>query len=95
METRPPNGQQLDGNYLEWRDGSSDWVPLKDLKDTHPIELAEYAVANKIADESAFAWWVSFCLNKWNRIINKVRSKYWRTTHKYGIRLPKMVEEAL
>ena len=50
-------------------------MPLKDLKDTNPIELAEYAVANKIAEEPAFSWWVSFCLNKRNRIINKVKSK--------------------
>jgi hypothetical protein len=27
-------------------------------------------------------------------MICKVKSKYWRTTHKFGIRLPKTVEEA-
>ena len=42
-------------------DGSFDWVPLKDLKDTNPVERAEYAVTNKIAEAMAFAWWVSFC----------------------------------
>ena len=30
-----------------------------------------------------------------NRIISKVKAKYWRTTHKYGIRLPKNMEDAL
>ena len=80
---------------VEWRDGSTDWVPLKDLKDTNPVELAEYAVANKIAEEPAFKWWVDFCLRKRNRMINKVKAKYWRTTHKYGIKLPKTAEEAL
>ena len=39
---------------VEWRDGSTAWVPLKDLKDTNPVELAEYAVANKIAEEPVF-----------------------------------------
>ena len=29
------------------------------------------------------------------KIINKVKNKYWHTTHRFGIRLPKMVEEAL
>jgi len=72
-----------------------DWVSLKDLKDTNPIKLAKYAIANKILEEPAYAWWVSFCLNKGNRIINRIKSKYWQTTHKYGIRLPKMVKEAL
>jgi hypothetical protein len=31
---------------------------LKDLKESNPVEVAEYAVANKIDDEPAFAWWV-------------------------------------
>ena len=68
---------------------------MKDLKDTNPVELAEYAVANKIAEEHAFKWWADFCLRKRNRMISKVKAKYWRTTHKYGIRLPKTAKEAL
>ncbi|KAL7516513.1 hypothetical protein ACHAWX_001521, partial [Stephanocyclus meneghinianus] len=28
-------------------------------------------------------------------MISKVKAKYWRTTHKYGIRLPKTAKEAL
>ena len=42
-----------------WKDGSSDWIDLKHLKDSNPIELAEYAVANRIQEEPAFKWWVS------------------------------------
>ena len=68
---------------------------LKDLKDTNPIELAEYAKANNIAEEPAFKWWVTFCLQKRNRIISKTKSKYWRTTHKYGIKVPKNADDAL
>jgi hypothetical protein len=41
---------------VAWKDGSSDWVPLKDLKDAYPVQIAEYAVANKIANEPAFNW---------------------------------------
>jgi len=37
---------------------------------------------------------VSFVLKKRNRIIAKVKSKYWVRTHKFGIRLPKSVAEA-
>jgi hypothetical protein len=79
---------------VSWKDGSSDWVPLKDLKDSYPIQIAEYAVANKIANEPAFNWWVHTVLRKRNRIVAKVK-RYWRTTHKFGIRVPKTVEEAL
>ena len=41
---------------VRWKDGSSDWIALKDLKDSYPIELAEYAVNNNIDEEPAFAW---------------------------------------
>lgn len=80
---------------VEWKDGSTDWVPLKDLKESNPVELAEYAVANKIVEEPAFAWWVRQVLRRRDRIIKKVKSRYWKKTHKYGIELPKTVERAL
>ena len=35
---------------VEWKDGSVDWVPLKDLKQSNPVYLAEYAVENEISD---------------------------------------------
>jgi hypothetical protein len=78
-----------------WKDGSSEWIKLKDIKDSYPVQVAEYAVANKIAHEPAFNWWVHDVVRKRNRIISKVKSKYWKTTHKFGIRVPKTVEEAL
>jgi hypothetical protein len=34
-------------------------------------------------------------LRKRNRIINKVKTKYWQKTHKYGVMLPKSVNKAL
>lgn len=80
---------------VQWKDGSTSWIPLKDLKESNPIEVAEYAVANKIAEEPAFAWWVRHVLRKRNRFIGKVKSKYWSRTHKYGIELPKTAQQAL
>jgi hypothetical protein len=68
---------------------------LKDLKASNPIELAEYAVANRIAEEPAFKWWVSHMLCKRNCIISKVKSKYWKTPHKFGCKLPHSMAEAL
>jgi len=78
-----------------WKDQSTMWIKLKDLKASNPIEVAEYAVANRLTEEPAFKWWVSGILRKRNRIISKVKKKYWRTTHKFGIKLPHSVEEAL
>jgi hypothetical protein len=45
--------------------------------------------------EPAFAWWAPHVLRKKDRILSKVQTKYWDRTHKYGIRLPKSVKEAL
>jgi hypothetical protein len=40
----------------EWKDGSSNWVALKDARQSYPVLVAEYAIANRIDDEPAFAW---------------------------------------
>ena len=79
----------------QWKDGSTTWNKLKDVKDSYPVELAEYAIQEGIEDEPAFKWWVEYTINKKARIIDKVKSKYWERTHKYGIRVPKTVKEAL
>jgi hypothetical protein len=65
------------------------------MKQLYPIQLAEYAVANRINEEPAFAWWVTTFLKKRDRILAKVKSKYWQIAHTYGTRIPKAVEEAL
>ena len=78
-----------------WKDGTTEWVSLKALKESNPVELVEYAKAHHIDDEPAFYWWVRDVLRKRQRIIGKLKSKYWRTTHKFGIRLPKDAREAL
>ena len=80
--------------YVRWRGGSGDWISLKDLKDSYPIDLAQYAIDNNLQTEAAFAWWVPYVQRKKRIIIKKLKSKYWQKTHKYGIRIPKTVEEA-
>ena len=80
---------------MQAKDKSLDWTTLKELKVSHPIELAEYVVANHLTEEPAFKWWVPHVLCQWNQIISKVKSWYWQMTHKFGIRLPHSVEEAL
>jgi hypothetical protein len=71
---------------IKWKDETESWVPLKDLKESHPVEVAEYAKANSIADEPAFAWWVPYTLRKRDVIISVVKNRIRKTTHKYGIR---------
>ncbi|KAL7474129.1 LOW QUALITY PROTEIN: hypothetical protein ACHAW6_000121, partial [Cyclotella cf. meneghiniana] len=50
---------------------------LSDLKESHPLQVAEFALAVGIANEPAFN-----C------------ARYHNRTHKFGIELPKTVEEA-
>ena len=41
---------------VELRHGSVYWFPLKDLKQSNPVDLSEHAMANEIIDEPAFNW---------------------------------------
>ena len=80
---------------VAFSNGETQWLPLQTVKESNPVELTEYAVNNLIAEEPAFAWWVPYTLSKHDRIIMKVKAKYWRTTHKFGVRIPKSLEEAV
>ena len=79
---------------VEWADGTSSWLPLCEVKNANPVEVTEYAVASRIDEEPPFMWWVSKTLRKRQPIVAKVKSRYWRTTHKFGVELPHSVEEA-
>ena len=79
---------------VQWKDSSVYWVPLKYHKQSIQVELAEYYVANEIIDEPVFSWWVKETLHRQDRITYKVKSKYWSTSHKFGIQVPKTVKKA-
>jgi hypothetical protein len=44
--------------------GMRQWIDLKILKESNPVQVAEYVTARNIADKPAFAWWVSYVLRK-------------------------------
>ena len=77
-----------------WKDGSEQWIPLKDMKEAHPVECAEFAKARGIHDEPAFAWWVPYTLRKRDVIISAVKARVRRTTHKYGFEVPRNLKHA-
>ena len=77
-----------------WKDGSTSWLSLKELKEGYMVPTANYAVQNKLDKMPAFRWWVPHVLKKAKIILSKVKSKYWERTHKYGIRTPKSTKEA-
>lgn len=80
--------------YVQFKDGSGAWMALKDVKDSFPIELAEYGKSRGLLEEPALAWWAPHTLKKSARVLGKLKSKYWDRTHKYGIRVPKSVKQA-
>ena len=68
---------------------------MKDRKEYHPIETAEFAKARGIEDEPAFWWWVPYILLKRDIIIGKVKGRcIRRITHKYGIELSKSISHS-
>ena len=48
---RTTAGWQL---YCQWKDGPTSWEKLSDLKESHPMQTAEFAVAKGIDHEPAF-----------------------------------------
>ena len=79
---------------VKWTDGSMDWLPLSQVKNSNPLQLAEYAVAQNIHKEPAFNWWVMKVLRKRDRIINKVATRIRKGTTKFGIEIPTDVPHA-
>ena len=80
--------------FIQWSNDSETWIPLKDMKESHPCETAEFARARGIADEPAFAWWVPYTLRKWEIILAKIKARIRKTTHKYGIEIPTNIKHA-
>jgi hypothetical protein len=49
---------------VEWRDGTTSWLPLIDVKNSFPVHLAEYAVTHDLQHYPDFSWWVNLLLKK-------------------------------
>lgn len=79
---------------VRWKDGSTTWERLADLKESYPIEIGEYVIAQGIDHEPAFAWWVPYVLRKRDRIIKAVNKRYHNRNFKFGLEIPKTVKRA-
>ena len=67
---------------------------MKDLKYSYPVPLADYAMSNRLQDEPVFVLWVPYTLKKRIAIISKIKSRYWKKKHEYGIQVPNNVKGA-
>ena len=48
----------------QWKDGSTLWEKLPNIKEYHLVQTAEFAVAQGIDHEPDFNWWVKHVLKK-------------------------------
>jgi len=81
--------------FVSWQDGSTSWHPLGDIKNSYPIQLAKYAIAHQLDGLPVFSLWVKHTVKKEKRLIKAIKSKYSQRSHKFGIYVPRTVQEAL
>jgi hypothetical protein len=80
---------------VQWHDTSRQWIDLKILKESNPVQVAEYATSCNIHEHPAFAWWVPYVLQKCDVIVSAVNLRVRKCSHKYSIELPRSVRDAI
>jgi hypothetical protein len=60
---------------IQWADDSESWIALKDMQESHPVKVAEFAKARSIANEPAFVWRVPYTLRKRDVILSKLKAE--------------------
>jgi hypothetical protein len=79
----------------EWKDGTTSWERLADLKESNPVEVAEYAAIKSLLDTPAFVYRASHVLKKRTRISVTVTKRYHKRTQKFGIEVPKRWDDCM
>ena len=69
-------------------------IPLVYLKEYNPLEIAEYAISDKLEKETVFAWWVPHVIKKRNNIISTVASRVQIKNMKYGMKISTSITDA-
>ena len=55
-----------------------------DVKESYPVEVAEYVEMKGISDEPAFVWWILYTLKKRDQLISVVNNRVKKGSYKYG-----------
>jgi hypothetical protein len=58
---------------VSWRDGTTTYVPLWEMKNSYSIETTNDAVNNKTSNEQSFNWWVPHIQRKCECMIGKLK----------------------
>jgi hypothetical protein len=74
---------------VEWKDGTTSWERLSDIKESNPVEVAEYSANKSLLNSPAFVWLAPHVLQKRTIISVAVTKRYHKRTHKFEIEVPK------
>ena len=47
---------------IQWKDGDHDIVSLKDIKESYPVQVADYVLKNNLVHYHVFKWWVPYTI---------------------------------
>ena len=61
VNTKTSAGWQIS---CQWKDNSTSSEKLSELKESHPVQTAEFAVVQRIDHEQVFNWWDKHVLKK-------------------------------
>ena len=96
-QKRPKGGRgKTKGWFLEieWANGEITWETLTSIKDSNPFHAAKYAADNNLLEEPAFSYWEPHVLKKADRWIRAARTRKKNNQFKYGVVVPRNIEEA-
>ena len=79
---------------VRWKDDTESWIPLKDMKESHPVEVAEFSEEQGISDKPTFKWRVPYTIRKNEVILLAIKIRVRKTTHKFGIEIPTSMAKA-
>jgi hypothetical protein len=49
---------------VEWKDGTTSWEHLAELKESYPVEVTEYAATKSLLNTPPFIWWAPHVLQE-------------------------------
>ena len=67
---------------VTWKYGSEKWIPLKEFKESNPVDVVEFYNSKGIGDDPDFTRWVTYTFRKWDVIIFSINLRVIKTTHK-------------
>ena len=78
--------------FISCKDGIEQLTPLKLLKESNPLGVAEFATVRGIDEKLAFSWWIPRTLLRCYTIISTINKYIKMMSHKYGVKVTASIE---